>query len=307
MGKLSGLLSSGIGLAMEASSRPRSPNRSATRTKPPSSNRQELSPYEPPPRYEGYAISDRSLSRRWSYDSERAIQEDQNEAQDKPRYSSYDKRSKNVYDEESGDSKYTTQSHATPDPYWQLRGEYVSSEQPYSSSRPNWLPQAEYNSSEQSYYPPRPNSSPQGDNFSHEQPYSPQFSNYQSQREQFSSEKDYDQDYPTPSVQRGFQSGLSDPVIIPQRRPGDRSRGWIPAYAPSLQGCGIDQAEFLQFLESFNEASKSSAALDAVNVAALGVGFAPGIAPMVVSMVVPIAVRVAKTKQTESGSVLLPD
>jgi hypothetical protein len=44
---------------------------------------------------------------------------------------------------------------------------------------------------------------------------------------------------------------------------------------------------------------KSSPYLDAVNVAGLGVGFAPGITPMLVSMAVPVAVRMAKTTQTE--------
>lgn len=39
--------------------------------------------------------------------------------------------------------------------------------------------------------------------------------------------------------------------------------------------------------------------LDAVNVAALGVGFAPGIAPLVVSMVVSAAVKYAKTAKTD--------
>jgi hypothetical protein len=31
-------------------------------------------------------------------------------------------------------------------------------------------------------------------------------------------------------------------VVLPQRRPKDRSRGFIRAYAPVLENCGIDQA-----------------------------------------------------------------
>ncbi|MCJ1403601.1 hypothetical protein MMC11_006824 [Xylographa trunciseda] len=99
---------------------------------------------------------------------------------------------------------------------------------------------------------------------------------------------------------------LIRPVIIPQRRPEDKSRGWLRAYAPALMDCGIDQDEFIYFLDSFNEASKSSPYLDVVNIAALGVGFAPGITPMIVSMAVPVATRFAKQAQTkhQSGSFL---
>ncbi|KFZ02940.1 hypothetical protein V502_11374 [Pseudogymnoascus sp. VKM F-4520 (FW-2644)] len=94
------------------------------------------------------------------------------------------------------------------------------------------------------------------------------------------------------------QGGLSYPVVIPQRRPENKSRGWSRAYAPALEGCGIDQETFLSFIESFNRESQSSPYLDAVNVAALGVGFAPGIAPMVISTALPIAVKYAKQSQT---------
>jgi hypothetical protein len=51
---------------------------------------------------------------------------------------------------------------------------------------------------------------------------------------------------------------LQSPVLIPQRRPTDESRGWVRAYAPSLEGCGIDQGTFLHFLDEFNEACKAS-------------------------------------------------
>jgi len=261
MGRLAGLLSSGIGLAIEASSASRSPNRSVSKTSMPSSNRQELSPDDPPPRYEGYPITDRSPSFQQSYDSEKTIQDDQKRLPMSPKYSSHGERSKSGYDEDLDNNQYLPQ--------------------PYSSSRQPWPSQGEY--------------------FPSQQYHSPQPSNQQFQGEYLPSE----QDYATPTAQPQFRPGLADPVIIPQRRPGDRSRGWTSAYAPSLQDCGIDQETFLHFLESFNEASKSSAALDVVNVAALGVGFAPGIAPLVISMVVPVAVRVAKTKQTESRSVLL--
>jgi hypothetical protein len=53
------------------------------------------------------------------------------------------------------------------------------------------------------------------------------------------------------SVQR-----LSKPVIIPQRRPETRERGFIYAYAPVLNDCGIDEASFLTFLDNLNQACK---------------------------------------------------
>ncbi|KAK0104983.1 hypothetical protein ONS95_004647 [Cadophora gregata] len=88
------------------------------------------------------------------------------------------------------------------------------------------------------------------------------------------------------------------PVIIPQRRPQDKSRGWVRAYAPALMGAGIDEVTFLDFIDRFNEESKASPYFHVVNVAGAGVGFLPGITPMIVSMAVPVAVQVAKQAQS---------
>lgn len=49
---------------------------------------------------------------------------------------------------------------------------------------------------------------------------------------------------------------LPCPVIIPQRRPGKRERGFVRAYAPVLNNCGISQDTFLKFLKDWNTASK---------------------------------------------------
>lgn len=59
---------------------------------------------------------------------------------------------------------------------------------------------------------------------------------------------------PPPYCQRS--SKLPCPVIVPQRRPRDKTRGFIRAYAPILSECGIDQTTFLQFLETMDKASK---------------------------------------------------
>ena len=86
-------------------------------------------------------------------------------------------------------------------------------------------------------------------------------------------------DYPIP---QGMQQHgrLTLPVVLPQRRPKDRSRGFIRAYAPELMNAGIDQPMFLDFLETFNTASQASPWLNAVNMAGLALlplHLAPGI------------------------------
>jgi len=50
---------------------------------------------------------------------------------------------------------------------------------------------------------------------------------------------------------------LPYPVIIPQRRPKARVRGFVRAYAPILGECsGIDEATFMKFLQDFDAALK---------------------------------------------------
>jgi hypothetical protein len=51
---------------------------------------------------------------------------------------------------------------------------------------------------------------------------------------------------------------LPCPVIIPQRRPENKERGFIRAYAPALLECGIDEATFMNFIDSLNQATKVS-------------------------------------------------
>lgn len=46
------------------------------------------------------------------------------------------------------------------------------------------------------------------------------------------------------------------PVIIPQRRPRNKDRGFVRAYAPVLQECGVGQDLFLKFLKDWHLASK---------------------------------------------------
>lgn len=69
---------------------------------------------------------------------------------------------------------------------------------------------------------------------------------------------------------------LPKAVVIPQRRPSDRARGFIRAYAPILLHCGIDQATFLGFIDCLNKSVASNPAVEAVDLAGQAVGAVPG-------------------------------
>jgi hypothetical protein len=64
------------------------------------------------------------------------------------------------------------------------------------------------------------------------------------------------ENHPPPRHAQPF-TPLPCPVILPQRRPKDKKRGFIRAYAPVLGECaGIDQKTFLDFLEDFHKSSQ---------------------------------------------------
>jgi hypothetical protein len=85
------------------------------------------------------------------------------------------------------------------------------------------------------------------------------------------------------------QIRLPYPVIIPQRRPGSKARGWARAYSPDLDAVGIDQDTFLHFLQNFDDAAQASPWLKALYVAGSVVGFVPGHITMAVSLTISIA------------------
>ena len=58
-----------------------------------------------------------------------------------------------------------------------------------------------------------------------------------------------------PKVQAVKPFRMHCPVVIPQRRPGSKTRGFIRAYAPMLSDYDIDQETFLTLLKSFQKAS----------------------------------------------------
>ena len=92
---------------------------------------------------------------------------------------------------------------------------------------------------------------------------------------------------------------LPYPVIIPQRRPGNKHRGFVRAYAPVLENCGIDQATFLDFLKAFHKGSQASKWLDVVNIAAVGAGFVPNGIAVGVSIAAQVTVHIAMEAQSK--------
>jgi len=89
------------------------------------------------------------------------------------------------------------------------------------------------------------------------------------------------------------QKPLPYPVVIPQRRPRNKARGFIRAYPPILENYGIPQEAFMTFLKNFQLASQPSKYLMAVFVAAQIVGTVPSVYAMAASMAVSVAAGTA--------------
>jgi hypothetical protein len=80
---------------------------------------------------------------------------------------------------------------------------------------------------------------------------------------------------------------LPCPIIIPQRRPDNNAHGFVRAYPPLLEPCGIDQTAFMTFLVNFHKSLQSSPVFPAVQVAASIV--AENITPQAISMMATVA------------------
>jgi hypothetical protein len=193
MGKLVGILSSGIGLAIEAAAEYQSPNKSVgKRTK---SNYQRDMTYGTTYLYSNRADTKSHFpGSRDVYSDELDDQRDAKAFQELQSYADFQRvLSNTIRDDISRDEKYT---------------------------------------------PINPQILAQGQAFGDYFPHQP---------------------YIHPSLRQSNPAGrLPCPVIIPQRRPEDKGRAWVRAYAPALMECGIDQYTFLNLLESFNESSKAS-------------------------------------------------
>lgn len=93
--------------------------------------------------------------------------------------------------------------------------------------------------------------------------------------------------------QPGTGSRLEYPVAIPQRRPKDKKRGFIRAYAPDLQNVGIGQETWFDFIETLNEASLANPWINALNLASLAATPLPSAISMAVSTAIMVATTVA--------------
>ncbi|BCS17812.1 uncharacterized protein APUU_10640A [Aspergillus puulaauensis] len=97
----------------------------------------------------------------------------------------------------------------------------------------------------------------------------------------------------SPSQQPSSGSRLEYPVAIPQRRPKDKKRGFIRAYAPDLQSVGIDQEAWFDFIETLNEASLANPWINALNLASLAASPLPSAISMAVSTAIMVATTIA--------------
>lgn len=77
---------------------------------------------------------------------------------------------------------------------------------------------------------------------------------------------------------------LPCPVIIPQRRPQNKSQGFVRAYPPVLQSCGIDQDAFLKFLQNLHKTAQESPVFPSVQMAASVAAMAPPTIAMAVTI-----------------------
>jgi hypothetical protein len=93
---------------------------------------------------------------------------------------------------------------------------------------------------------------------------------------------------------------LQFPVLLPQRRPKDKTRGFIRAYAPLLMDSGIDQITFFEFLDLFDRASAASPWLNAINLASLAFSFLPMGISMAISVAIGIAVKATMEMQSRA-------
>ncbi|OBR11527.1 FAD binding domain protein [Colletotrichum higginsianum IMI 349063] len=88
------------------------------------------------------------------------------------------------------------------------------------------------------------------------------------------------------------------PVILPQRRPEKRARGFLRAYAPLLADVGIEENTFLDFIDTFNKALEPNPWINALNLA----GFAGSAMPEPASMLFGFGVEYATEAALEGHS-----
>ncbi|KAI0535029.1 hypothetical protein GGR58DRAFT_26179 [Xylaria digitata] len=90
---------------------------------------------------------------------------------------------------------------------------------------------------------------------------------------------------------------LQYPVILPQRRPKWRHRGFIRAYAPDLLTCGIDQPTFMAFLDELDKSTAWSPLVDIINLSTVATFAIPGGLGAAVALPIQLATGIYKELQ----------
>ncbi|KAH8678276.1 hypothetical protein BX600DRAFT_431563 [Xylariales sp. PMI_506] len=97
------------------------------------------------------------------------------------------------------------------------------------------------------------------------------------------------------------QGRLKYPVILPQRRPKRRYRGFVRAYAPDLEACGIDQPTFMAFLDEFAKSTEWSPLADIINLSTLATFAIPGGWGAAISVPIQLVTGIYKEMQGRKG------
>ncbi|KAF5000277.1 hypothetical protein FGRMN_1909 [Fusarium graminum] len=95
---------------------------------------------------------------------------------------------------------------------------------------------------------------------------------------------------------------LDLPVILAQRRPKDRTRGFVRGYAPALEEFGIDEAAWLDFLDKFDQSTLASPWIQVINFAEIGGFFIPFAPSIAISAAVYITIDVAQDLNSRQRS-----
>lgn len=102
-------------------------------------------------------------------------------------------------------------------------------------------------------------------------------------------------------------STLALPVVLPQRRPKTRARGFVRAYAPDLAAVGIDQATFLDFIDTLNKSLEPNPYIYAINLAGLAGLASPEPFSFMIGVGIGIATDAAMEVQSRHKSARLFD
>ncbi|KAH7251305.1 hypothetical protein BKA59DRAFT_435141 [Fusarium tricinctum] len=97
-------------------------------------------------------------------------------------------------------------------------------------------------------------------------------------------------------------SRLELPVILAQRRPKDRTRGFVRGYAPMLETVGINQAAWLDFLDKFDQSTTASPWIQVINFAEIGGFFVPIAPSIAISAAVYMTIEIGKDMHSRQRS-----